>query len=142
MKKLITSILIFTLCLGCSDEKTEWQIERNAIIFFGCKLKNEKFTLSFKQTNKSLNYEYVNEIDSSKTIFIKKLKDSNSLLFGGEKFIKTDKEPFRNLMFQGLEFDFYDLENPVSDGTGPIIFNSKFGLLAIKNVFGPTIIIS
>jgi len=32
------------------------------------------------------------------------------------------------------------LENPVTDGTGPILFNSKYGILAINNVFGPTII--
>ena len=32
------------------------------------------------------------------------------------------------------------MENPVTDGTGPILFNEKYGLLAINNVFGPTII--
>ena len=112
----------------------------NATIFFGSKPKNEKFNLTFNKTDKSLNYKYVSQIDTTKIILIKKLTDSNSLLFGHEKFIKTDKKPFRNNNLHDLEFDFYNLENPVTDGTGPILFNSKYGLLAINNCFGPTII--
>ena len=32
------------------------------------------------------------------------------------------------------------MENYVDDGTGPILFNPKYGLLAINNVYGPTIV--
>ncbi|WP_408040220.1 hypothetical protein [Tenacibaculum amylolyticum] len=51
-----------------------------------------------------------------------------------------DKESFKNEKLNGLEFEFYELANPVSDGTGPILFNSDYGLLAINNVYGPTLI--
>ena len=30
------------------------------------------------------------------------------------------------------------MENPETAGTGPILFNEKYGLLAINNVFGDT----
>tara|TARA_R110002012_G_scaffold179482_1_gene345113 strand:- start:508 stop:963 length:456 start_codon:yes stop_codon:yes gene_type:complete len=132
--------LTLTICFGCSEKNTEWKSEKNATIFFGSKTKIEKFTLTFNKTDKSLDYKYVNQIDTSKTISIRKSIDSDSLLFGFEKFKKTNKEPFKNNKFNGLEFDYYDLVNPVADGTGPILFNSKYGILAINNVFGPTII--
>lgn len=112
----------------------------NATIFFGSKPKNEKFTLTFNDSDNLLNYKYVNQIDTTKTITIRKIKDSDSLLFGFEKFIKNNKRPFVNDELQSLEFEFYDMENYADDGTGPILFNPKYGLLAINNVFGPTII--
>ena len=140
MRNLLTYILIFTLCFGCSEKNTEWKSEMNATIFFGSEPKNEKFYLTFNKTDNSLNYKYVNQIDSLKTISIRKIIQSDSLLFGFEKFLKTDKESYRNEKLNDLEFEFYELENPVTDGTGPILFNSDYGLLAINNVFGPTII--
>lgn len=140
MRKHLTYILLFIFCFGCSERNTEWKTERNATIFFGSEPKNEKFTLTFNKTDKSFNYKYVNEIDTTKTILIKKITGSDSLLFGFEKFIKTNTEPYRNEKLNDLEFNYYDLVNPVTDGTGPILFNPKYGLLAINNVYGPTII--
>ena len=112
----------------------------NATIFFGSEPKNEKFNLTFNKTDNSLNYKYVNQIDTSKTILIRKIIQSDSLLFGFEKFLKTDKESYRNKKLNDLGFEFYELENPITDGTGPILFNSDYGLLAINNVYGPTLI--
>lgn len=96
----------------------------NATIFFGSELKNEKFNLTFNKTDNSLNYKYVNQIDISKTILIRKIIQSDSLLFGFEKFLKTDNESYRNKKLNDLGFEFYELENPITDGTGPILFNS------------------
>ncbi len=140
MRKLFTYILVIFICFSCSEKNTEWTSTRNSTIFFGSEPKKEEFKLTFNKTDKSLNYKYVSQIDTSKTIFIKQLADSDTLLFGHEKFIKTDKKPFRDNKFHDIEFDFYDLENPVTDGTGPVLFNSKYGLLAINNIYGPTII--
>ncbi|WP_146105155.1 hypothetical protein [Nonlabens arenilitoris] len=112
----------------------------NATIFFGSESKNEKFNLTFNKTKNSLNYKYVNQIDTSKTIFIKKIIQSDSLLFGFDKFVKTSKKPFTNDELQGLEFDYYDTLDYADDATGPILFSEKYGLLAINNVYGPTII--
>ncbi|WP_108805586.1 hypothetical protein [Aquimarina sp. Aq107] len=140
MRKILTYILLLTICFGCFEKKTEWKTERSAIIFFSSEPKNETFTLTFKKNENSLIYQYVSHIDTSKTIFIKKTLESNFILFGSEKFIKTDKKPFKNEKLNDLEFEFYNIENPITDGTGPILFNPTYGLLAINNVFGPTII--
>ncbi|WP_289024540.1 hypothetical protein [uncultured Salegentibacter sp.] len=112
----------------------------NATIFFGAEPKNEKFNLTFKKTENTLNFKYVNQIDTTKTIAINKIIDADTLLFGFDKFVKTSKKPFTNDELQGLEFDYYDTLDYADDATGPILFSEKYGLLAINNVFGPTII--
>ncbi len=114
-------------------------MEREASIHFGKDPKNEKFMLTFYKKGDTLNYRYVSEMDSSKTITIEKIENSNFLFFD-DKYIASNKKSFRNNKLNDLEFEYYDLENPVIDGTGPILFNSEYGLLAINNVFGPTII--
>ena len=96
--------------------------------------------LSFYKKGDTLNYKYINEIDSTKIINIKKIENSDFLFFGFEKFTNSNRKSFQNQKLNNLEFEYYDLENPVIDGTGPILFNSEYGLLAINNVFGPTII--
>ena len=111
-----------------------------ATIFFGAEPKNEKFNLTFKKTENTLNFKYVNQIDTTKTIAINKIIDADTLLFGFDKFVKTSKKPFTNDELQGLEFDYYDTLDYADDATGPILFSEKYGLLAINNVFGPTII--
>lgn len=112
----------------------------NATIFFGAEPKNEKFNLTFSKTENSLNFKYVSQIDTTKTIVISKIIDSDTLLFGFDKFLKTDKKPLTNDELQGLEFEFYDTVDYADDATGPILFNPKYGLLAINNVYGPTIV--
>ncbi|NEV95030.1 hypothetical protein G3567_12875 [Psychroflexus sp. YR1-1] len=141
MTKHFTYILIFTIFFGCSKNDTEWSSEKNATIYFGSEPKNEKFTLTFNKTDKSLNYKYVNQIDTTKTITIRKIRNSDSLFFGSGKFIKNDKIPFSNDELQGLEFEYYETVDYSEDATGPILFNPKYGLLAINNVYGPTIIL-
>jgi hypothetical protein len=111
-----------------------------ATIFFGAEPKNEMFNLTFSKKENSLNFKYVNQIDTTKTIAISKIIDADTLLFGFDKFLKTDKTPLTNDELQGLEFEFYDTIDYADDATGPILFNPKYGLLAINNVYGPTIV--
>ncbi|CAL2078583.1 hypothetical protein [Tenacibaculum sp. 190524A05c] len=140
MRNLSAYILILTICFGCSDKNSEWKSEMNAIIFFGAEPKNEKFNLTFNKTENTLNFKYVNQIDTTKTIAINKIIDADTLLFGFDKFVKISKKTFINDELQGLEFDYYEKLDYVDDATGPILFNEKYGLLAINNVYGPTII--
>ena len=140
MRNLLTYILIFTICFGCSNKNSEWKSEMNATIFFGAEPKNEKFNLTFKKKGNKLNFKYVNKIDTTKTIAINKIIDTDTLLFGFDKFVKTSKKPFTNDELQELEFDYYDTLDYADDATGPILFNEKYGLLGINNVYGPTII--
>ena len=112
----------------------------NATILFGAEPKNEKFNLTFNKMENTLNFKYVNQIDTTKTIAINKIIDADTLLFGFDKFVKISKKPFTNDELQGLEFDYYETLDYADDATGPILFSEKYGLLAINNVYGPTII--
>lgn len=132
--------MTFTICFGCSENNSEWSAEKNATIFFGAEPKNEKFNLTFSKKENSLSFKYVNQIDTTKTIEISKIIDADTLLFGFDKFLKTNQTPFTNDELLGLEFEFYETIDYADDATGPILFNQKYGLLAINNVYGPTII--
>tara|TARA_R110000868_G_scaffold3285_5_gene21483 strand:+ start:5376 stop:5855 length:480 start_codon:yes stop_codon:yes gene_type:complete len=140
MKKKVYYILILFICSNCSKENIQWTSKRETTTHYGGKPKKEIFILSFLKKGDTLQYEYISEIDSAKTVLIKTIKNSNSLSFGGTKFINSDRELFSNQKLNNFEFDYYNLEYPVTDGTGPILFNEQYGLLAINNVFGPTII--
>jgi hypothetical protein len=140
LRKLKYYILTIFISLSCSEKNTEWKAEREASIHFGGEPKIESFTLSFHRKGDTLIYNYVSKIDSTKTINIQKAANSNILFFGFREFIESDKKTFRNQKLKDLEFKYYDLENPGTHGTGPILFNSEYGLLAINNVYGPTII--
>ena len=139
MKKHFIYILTLFICFSCSEKNTQWKAERNATIFFGSE-KDEKFELSFIKNGELLSYKYVNQIDSTKTIFIKKTTNSNSIFWGTEKFVMDKRKTFNDEKLNDLEFEFYNMEKTVNDGTGPILFNSEYGLLAINNVYGPTLI--
>ncbi|TBN02624.1 hypothetical protein EYD45_10855 [Hyunsoonleella flava] len=138
MKFYCIYILIFSIFFNCSEKDINWKTERNAIIFFGSEPKEEKFILTFNRNGDSLNCRYVNHIDSSKVISIRKIKDS--LFFGFEKFTNRNRKSFSSKRLNNLKFEFYNLKDPLVDGTGPILYNEEYGLLAIHNVYGPTII--
>ncbi|WP_299399147.1 hypothetical protein [uncultured Gelidibacter sp.] len=140
MRQLTYYLIILIISSGCSEYNTEWKAERAATIDFGTAPKNENFILSFHKRGDTLNYKYVSIIDSTKHISIQKIAHSNTLFFGFDKFIRSDRPSFRNPKLNDLEFDYYDLETPIMDGTGPILYNLEYGLLAINNVYGPTII--
>ena len=92
MRKHFTYILTLLICYSCSEKRNEWKVERNATIFFGSE-KNVKFELTYYKNGDSLTYKYENQIDTSKTIYIRKNTDSDSLLWlwEFEKFIKINK---------------------------------------------------
>jgi len=140
LRKVTYFILVFFICSNCSEEKTEWKTEREVSIHFGGKPKDEKFNLSFKKKEDLLTYNYVSQIDTTKNINITIRKDLDSLFFNFDKFLIFDKEPFHNEKLNDFEFNYSIQEDSMTDGTGPILFNVEYGLLAINNVFGPTLI--
>lgn len=140
MNRIIGFFLIILVSSGCNENKTDFR--REAAIFNGTTLKKtESFDGTVLRKEDLLIYKYVSGQDSSKTISIKFDKTSDKLFFGTDEYEKVSG---RKITEQGLSndnFDFFELKNPYADGTGPILFNQEYGLLAISNVFGPTIIL-
>jgi hypothetical protein len=62
----------------------------------------------------------------------------NELIIGFGKYKKRKLDQSEKLQFFHYTFDFYDLPNSaVTDEMGPILFNAKYGVLAIGNPLGP-----
>lgn len=106
MRELLTYVLLLVVCFGCVEQRDELKSEVNATIFYGSKLKNERFDLIINKTDTLLNYRYASKIDTLKTIYVQKLVQTGTLKFNSEKFIKINKQPYKNEKIEGVEFDF------------------------------------
>jgi hypothetical protein len=139
MKILVTIFVLFFS--SCSNNDVNQTFERTAVIYNGLvEKKEEKFTANVSSKEIRL-YKYVSQIDSTKIIEIKFDKRSKVLFFGPNEFILSDRMGFKEEKLSQDLFDYYYLKDPITDGSGPILYNDDYGLLAINNVFGPTIIL-
>ncbi len=140
MTRLIGFLFIILILSSCDENKPEFQ--RAASIFNGITFrKTENFDGTIIKKENSIIFKYVSQQDSSKTIEVKFDKNSEKLFFGIDEYQKISERKINEQDLSTLNFDFFELENPYTDGTGPIVFNQEYGLLAINNVFGPTIIL-
>ena len=140
MKRTIGFLSLILILSGCDKNETDFQ--REASIFNGTTLRKiENFEGTIKKKGNSLIYKYVSQQDSSKTIEVKFNKASGQLFFGMDEYQKVIDRKVIEQDLSSDNFDFFDLENSYPDATGPILFNEKYGLLAIYNVYGPTIIL-
>jgi len=140
MTRLIGFLFIILILSSCDEKKTAFQ--REASIFNGTTLRiTENFNAQIIKKENSLIYKYVSQQDSSKTIDIKFDKTSGKLFFGMDEYQKVSERKINEHNLSSDNFDFFNLENSYPDATGPILFNEKYGLLAIYNVNGPTIIL-
>ncbi|MFI2743572.1 hypothetical protein ACG2LH_12590 [Zhouia sp. PK063] len=137
MKYVVACICI---CVCCTKENNGFKAERSAYIFLGNVHKEEVFTLTYLKNKNKTVYTYVSKADTSKTITVTKPVKHKKLLWGADTFIKSNRAPFKCEKLANLPFDFYYLETTVTDGTGPLLFNVNYGLLAIHNNFGPNVI--
>lgn len=138
MKKIILFLILLSLS-GCDENVKSFQ--RKASIFNGETLiKTEKFEGTISKKDNFFIYKYTSQQDSSKIISIKFDKTSNDLYFGLEEFGRTNERVFVEKALSKNDFVLYDLKDPYPDGTGPILFNQEYGLLAIYNTLGPAII--
>lgn len=132
--------LIFLVLSAC--KKTE-KDEMNSLSVYNYrtdKSKIEQFIYQKKKSNSIITFNYTSQIDTSKVIDIEFYLKSNILNFGGENFILSKSKMIYKDKISGMDFYYYDLENPSIDETGPILFNEDYGLLAIFHVFGPMLI--
>ncbi|MRT18105.1 hypothetical protein F3C99_14255 [Vitellibacter sp. q18] len=140
MKKIIGFLLLLLILSGCDKNETNFQ--REVSIFNGTILiRNENFNGTITKKENSLIYKYVSQQDSSKTIVVKFDKTSGKLFFAMDEYQKVSERNINEHNLSSENFYYFDLENSYPDATGPILFNEKYGLLAIYNVYGPTIIL-
>ncbi len=140
MTRIIGFLLIILIFSSCDKNETVFQ--REALIFNGITLKKtENFNGTILKKENLLIYKYISQQDSSKSIVVEFDKTTEKLFLGMDEYQKVKERKIKEHNLSNDNFDFFELENPHADGTGPILFNQEYGLLAINNVFGPTIII-
>lgn len=140
MKRIISFLFIILFLSGCDKNKAAFQ--REGSIFNGETLmKTENFDGIILEKEKFLVYKYISQKDSSKTITVKFDKTSERMFFGPDEYQKVVGRKINEQSLSKYDFEFFELVDPSIDGTGPILFNPDYGLLAINNVFGPTIIL-
>lgn len=140
MKKSNTILILFIFLSSCVDKESKRTFERTAVIYNGLEEKKvEKFNvIATKREN--LVYKYVSQIDSTKIININFDKNSQELFFGSKRFIRSKRFNYSEKKLVSDLFYYYYSSEPSVDETGPLLFNEEYGLLAIYNVYGPTII--
>ncbi|MCH4824579.1 hypothetical protein ML462_15505 [Gramella lutea] len=137
--KRILSLVIFLTFINCTDKIETVSGERNVFILHSENPKEEKFNFKIDKKKDFSSYEYVSQDDTSKTVLLN-FKKENQIFLGTDEFKILDKKPVSFTELSEKEFHFYNLKDPMDDGTGPLLFNQEYGLLAIYNVYGPIII--
>jgi hypothetical protein len=132
--------LIFLVLSACKKTEKDEVSSLSVYIYHADKPKIEEFVYQKKKLDSVITFNYTSQKDSSKVIDIEFYLKSNIFNFGGENFILSKSKIIYKDKISGMDFYYYVLENPSIDGTGPILFNKDYGLLAIFNVFGPMLI--
>ncbi len=138
MKRILSLIILLTF-INCSEKNKKESAERNAFIYTSENPKEEIFDFKIDKKKDFATYKYVNQKDTSKTIFLKFTKEKK-IFWAGDEFKVSKKDPVKFKSLSKKEFYFYNLKEPIVDGTGPLLFNKDYGLLGIYNSFGPIII--
>lgn len=140
MRKLVYILIVsmvFMSLKGCVKLDQKHQKNRNLLIFNNDTSSKSKCTLTILKTDETLKYNYEIENGFENNMSFEYNLNADLLKFGlwdykaisgSEYYIKElSKNPFKK----------YDLVDPSVDGTGPVIFNKKYGVLSIKNVLAP-----
>lgn len=140
LKIFILSFVLFTL-YSCTEEQKVDKESRFAIIHWGFITSSEDWQVSKEVLGDTLLFQYVSLNDSSKTIDLQFLKSSNAIFLSADEYITDDS---RNYQYEELsqdEFKLYYSKDGGDDATGPLVFNEDYGLVALINVYGPSIIL-
>ena len=135
-------ILLVLILIGCSgSDKNESIITETRIL---CGISNDslkirtEYQLIIKTNDTLIRYEYKSQKDSTRNFSATFRINQNELIIALSKYRKREDNQSENLKFSDYAFHFYDLPNStVTDEMGPVLFNTKYGILAIGNPLGP-----
>jgi hypothetical protein len=132
---LITLILI--IAESCGEEVKTTSANRNLFVFSNDIPKEREYLMTLEMQKEICKYNYHYDKDSEKNMQFTYDVKSEILKFGFSDFQPVNGTEFKVLQLSEIPFRKYDLTEPVVDGTGPILFNSEYGILAIGNVMAP-----
>lgn len=130
----IFGILILTTCCKSIEIKKNSEFERYVSIFNEAKSKQEKFTGKISKSDNLYLFEYRTNKDSLRSLKFDFNKKTNQLFFNRAEFYKISEKKYT---FEDKSFEYYKHK---TWNEGLILFNEKYGVLAISNLYGPSLI--
>ncbi|SMG53679.1 hypothetical protein [Arenibacter troitsensis] len=134
MKKLIYILLTISI-LSCKESPKREIIKtdsRQLIVYdYDTIVRNNKYQLTKKERDSVIIYEYLNLVDSTKSMDFRFVKHTNKLHFGPIEFELKES----NKVQTDFKFDSYETE-PIPDSMGSVLFNKDYGILAFDNGWG------
>lgn len=94
-----------------------------------------KLTISDNDSITKYSYQNLNNKEKNMEFYYHKASEQLTLVF--DKFILTDKIEYQNKKIHKLNFGYYKLKKSYDDGSGPLLFNTEYGILGIGNSYGP-----
>jgi hypothetical protein len=142
LRKTLQILIILLISVNCSESKKRTITEdRTQYVFDLDSLKrteNYKLTIEIRDT--LTKYRYQNLTDESKNMDVFYIPKTKTLKFAMWKYIPIKGENFKALSLSKTEFVNYEMKEPETDGTEPILFNPEYGILGIGNVMAPNFV--
>ena len=136
--KICLSILMISLTLIKCEKNKGAVYERYTLIDNGSREYSTHYTLKKSSSEQSIRYRYIHESDSLRNVEFS-FDPSNILHWGSDQFLKSTKSFIKVVELSDSKFYCFDNKDYGDDATGPIVFNEEYGVLAIVNVYGPSV---
>ena len=125
---------------SCENVSKTTFANRDLFINPGNSQKLRKCIMTLERETELWKYHYDDIEDSERNIDLTYELKSENLTFSFMNFEPINNSEFEILELSELPFKKYELIEPITDGTGPILFNKEYGILALGNVMGPNLV--
>ncbi|MFY0715403.1 hypothetical protein J1D01_17245 [Seonamhaeicola sp. NFXS20] len=130
------------ISVSCSNSKKGIITENRTLFVFDLdslkRTENYKLTIEIRDT--LTKYKYQNLTDESKNMNVFYIPKTKTIKFAMWNYIPKKDSNFNALSISKTEFLNYVMQEPETDGTGPILFNPEYGILGIGNVMAPNFV--
>ncbi|WP_276166684.1 hypothetical protein [Zobellia alginiliquefaciens] len=141
MKKVISIILLTVILVSCSDGNHTKRTVSETRFLSGISNDSLKIRTEYQLIktigDSVIEYEYLSKIDTTRNFKAHYNKSQSELILGFTGYKKEEDNRLINRDISNYGFDSYVHIKPEIDGMGPILFNKKYGILAIGNPLGP-----
>ncbi|PCE63481.1 hypothetical protein [Sediminicola luteus] len=138
-KKIRIALFALSLAISfsCGDVVKTTYGNRNLYIFFNDAPKEREYLMVLEIRSEKRKFSYEFSENPKLNMLFEYNSNSETLKFGFDEYKAVKGSEIMIEEISGLPFKKYDLTEPIIDGTGPILFNSEYGVLAIGNVLAP-----
>lgn len=113
-----------------------------AYVFVSEDIPNKReYLLTKEKRTEIIKYSYKDEADNERNMEFTYFPKTNTLNFGPDEFEEINDAEFKIENISEFKFKRFHSTTDATDVTEPIFFNEHYGVLAIGNVMGPTVVL-